>query len=149
MEARENLLRFAKLNSVDTMRSPIRTRLVNSAIQRALAGTGFVLAAATIFAGVAPAQIAVPKYHGPAVDAPRPQTTLPAPAPITPNGEVVEYPIVRVNDQLIDRSDYEHAEAQLLDDAQRENLTPDELEQQRKDLLRDMIDKQLLISRGK
>lgn len=103
---------------------------------------------AGVLAGVASAQIAVPKYQGP-VDAPRPQTSLPAPAPITPNGEVVEYPIVRVNDQIIDRSDYEHAQSQLMEDAQRENLTPAELEQERKDLLRDMIDQQLLLSRGK
>jgi peptidyl-prolyl cis-trans isomerase SurA len=101
-----------------------------------------------IFASVASAQIAVPKYQGP-VEAPRPLSTLPAPAPITPNGEVVEYPIVRVNDQIIDRSDYERAEMQLTEDARRDNLSPAELEQQKKDLLRDMIDKQLLISRGK
>ncbi len=106
------------------------------------------MAAAAVFAGAAAAQIAVPKYQGP-IEAPRPQSTLPAPAPITPNGDVVEYPIVRVNDQIIDRSDYERAEMQLMDDAQRENLSPAELEQQKKDLLRDMIDQQLLISRGK
>jgi peptidyl-prolyl cis-trans isomerase SurA len=69
--------------------------------------------------------------------------------PITPDGQVVEYPIVRVNDQIIDRSDYERAEAQLMEDAQHDNLTPAEVEQRKKDLLRDMIDTQLLISRGK
>jgi peptidyl-prolyl cis-trans isomerase SurA len=133
-----------KLNFVDTM----RTKLVISTMRRPLGSIALVITAVAISAGVAAAQVQVPKYQGP-IEAPRPQTTLPAPAPITPNGQVVEYPIVRVNDQIIDRSDYEHAEAQLLEDAQRENLTPAELEQQRKDLLRDMIDQQLLLSRGK
>jgi len=62
---------------------------------------------------------------------------------------VVEYPIVRVNDQIIDRGDYERAEQQLIEEAQHDNATPAELEQRKKDLLRDLIDKQLLLSRGK
>jgi peptidyl-prolyl cis-trans isomerase SurA len=97
---------------------------------------------------LASAQVAVPKYQGP-LAAPATRETLPAPAPITPNGEVVEYPIVRVNDGIIDRGDYERAEQQLVEDAQRDHATPAELEQRKKDLLRDMIDKQLLLSRGK
>jgi peptidyl-prolyl cis-trans isomerase SurA len=97
---------------------------------------------------LASAQVAVPKYQGP-LAAPANHETLPAPAPITPNGEVVEYPIVRVNDGIIDRGDYERAEQQLVEDAQRDHATPAELEQRKKDLLRDMIDKQLLLSRGK
>ena len=97
---------------------------------------------------LASAQVAVPKYQGP-LAAPATHETLPAPAPITPNGEVVEYPIVRVNDGIIDRGDYERAEQQLVQDAQRDHATPAELEQRKKDLLRDMIDKQLLLSRGK
>jgi len=104
--------------------------------------------AAVLTAGLASAQVAVPKYQGP-IAAPTRQSTLPAPVPITPNGDVVEYPIARVNDQIIDRSDYERAEAVLMDDARHDNLSLSELEQRRKDLLRDMIDQQLLISRGK
>jgi peptidyl-prolyl cis-trans isomerase SurA len=97
---------------------------------------------------LASAQVAVPKYQGP-LAAPANHETLPAPAPITPNGEVVEYPIVRVNDGIIDRGDYERAEQQLIEEAQRDHATPAELEQRKKDLLRDLIDKQLLLSRGK
>jgi peptidyl-prolyl cis-trans isomerase SurA len=97
---------------------------------------------------LASAQVAVPKYQGP-LAAPATHETLPAPAPITPNGEVVEYPIVRVNDGIIDRGDYERAEQQLIEEAQRDHATPAELEQRKKDLLRDLIDKQLLLSRGK
>ena len=98
--------------------------------------------------GLATAQIAVPKYQGP-IAAPTHESALPAPVPITPNGDVVEYPIARVNDQIIDRSDYERAEQQLMEEAKQHNSSPAEIEEMQKDLLRDMIDKQLLISRGK
>jgi peptidyl-prolyl cis-trans isomerase SurA len=127
----------------------MRTSFVNAASRRVLGGTlvSLVLIAA-LPAGIALAQVAVPKYQGP-VAAPAPLSTLPAPVPITPDGQVVEYPIVRVNDQIIDRSDYERAEFQLMEDAQRDKATPAELEQRKKDLLRDMIDQQLLVSRGK
>jgi peptidyl-prolyl cis-trans isomerase SurA len=62
---------------------------------------------------------------------------------------VVEYPIVRVNDQIIDNSDYERSQHQLVMEAQQSNVSPTELEQRQKDMLRDMIDQQLLLSRGK
>lgn len=128
----------------------MRTRLANAPARRALGRTllPYLLAAAVLPAGLAAAQIEVPKYQGP-VTAPAQRTELPAPVPITPNGQVVEYPIVRVNDQIIDRSDYERNEAQLMEEARHDNLTPAELAQRKKDLLRDMIDTQLLVSRGK
>ena len=61
------------------------------------------------------------------------------------NGSAVNDVIVRVNGQIIDRGEYERAEQQLIDVAQRDNAMPAELEQRKKDLLRDMIDQQLLI----
>jgi len=94
-------------------------------------------------------QIPIPRYRG-QIEAPVPQApTLPTPAAITPNGVVVEDAIVRVNDQIIDRSDYVRAQEQLLDEAKRAGATAEELAAQQKDLLRDMIDQQLLLSRGK
>jgi peptidyl-prolyl cis-trans isomerase SurA len=136
------------LNSVDTM----RTRLVNAAPRRVLGKArmaSLVLTVAAIVAGSASAQIAVPKYQSP-LEAPRPQTpTLPTPAAITPNATVVEYPIVRVNDQIIDSSDYERGQRDLIEETGRSNATPAEIAQRQKDLLRDMIDQQLLLSRGK
>jgi peptidyl-prolyl cis-trans isomerase SurA len=100
-------------------------------------------------AAVAMGQVAVPRYQSP-IETPRPQPlAIPAPTAVTPNGTVVEFPIVRVNDQLIDKSDYERAQQQLVQDAQHENLDPDELAERQKNLLRDMIDQQLLLSRGK
>lgn len=75
---------------------------------------------------------------------------LPTPTPITPNGAVVEDVIVRINDQIITRSEYERSEEQLLQDAKQQGgIAPAEFQARLKDLLRDMIDSQLLISKGK
>jgi peptidyl-prolyl cis-trans isomerase SurA len=74
---------------------------------------------------------------------------LPAPPAITPNGNVVEDVIARINDQIITRSEYEAAEDQLLQDARQQNFSEAELEEHLHDLLRDMIDEQLLLSKGK
>ncbi len=73
---------------------------------------------------------------------------LPTPQAITPNATVVEYPVARVNDQIIDNSDYQRGQRDLLAEAQHANATPAEIEARQKDLLRDMIDTQLLLSRG-
>ncbi len=90
-----------------------------------------------------------PRFQNPAVNAPAPQVTLPVPAAITPNGQVVEDVIVQVNDQIINRSDLERAQQQLVQDSQQSNATPAELADRQKTLLRDLIDQQLLLSRGK
>jgi peptidyl-prolyl cis-trans isomerase SurA len=99
-------------------------------------------------AGAALGQVKVPRYQSP-IEAPAPQLTLPVPSAIEANGTVVEYSIVRVNDQIIDNSDYMRAAEELKGEAQRTNLSADELAERQKDLLRDMIDQQLLLSRGK
>lgn len=64
-------------------------------------------------------------------------------------GTVVEQIIAMVNDQVISKSDYERAERQLEQEAQQQNWPPQELMEQRRDLLRSLIDKQLLLSKGK
>ena len=74
---------------------------------------------------------------------------LPTPPAITPNGSVVEDVIARINDQIITRSEYEAAEGQLLQDARQQNLSEADLEDHLHNLLRDMIDEQLLLSKGK
>ena len=105
-------------------------------------------AAALLVAGSLHAQITVPKYQG--VQAPTPQRPeLPRPQPTNPDGIVVEFPIARVNDQIIDNSDYERSLEQLHQEAQQSGMSATELDDRRKDLLRDLIDQQLLISRGK
>ena len=108
-------------------------------------------AAAPLLAGLTLTGIyaQVPRYHSP-IEAPTPQLSLPAAPPaVTPNGKVVEYPIVRVNDQIIDNSDYERTQKQILAEAQQANVSPTDLSDRQKNLLRDMIDQQLLLSRGK
>jgi peptidyl-prolyl cis-trans isomerase SurA len=74
---------------------------------------------------------------------------MPTPQAITPNGNVVEDVIARVNDQIITRSQYQAAEDQLLQEARQENISETELDDRLHDLLRDMIDEQLLLSKGK
>lgn len=93
----------------------------------------------------------MPRYQSPlnVPTAPEPQLSLPTPAPITPNATVVEDVVARVNDQIINRSDVERAQQELVREDQQTNATPAEAAQRQKDLLRDMIDKQLLLSKGK
>ena len=92
-----------------------------------------------------------PRYQSPFTvpAAPQPQFTMPVPTAITPNGTVVEDVIVRVNDQIITRSDLERSELQLQQELQQTNASPDDAAERQKDLLRDKIDQQLLLSRGK
>ena len=99
--------------------------------------------------GVVQAQ--APRYQSPlsAPNAPQPQLTLPVTPAITPNGTVVEDVVVHVNDLIISRSDVERAEQALAQENQQAGATPAEAAERQKNLLRDMIDKQLLLSRGK
>jgi len=64
-------------------------------------------------------------------------------------GQVVEEIVARVNDQVISLSDYDRAEQQLEQEAQQEGWSQQELYEQKHDLLRSLIDKQLLLSQGK
>jgi len=69
--------------------------------------------------------------------------------PAPPQGKVVEDIAVRVNDQIITSSDYDRAQEQLEAEASRQAVPARELEQKKGDLLRDLIDQQLLLSKGK
>ncbi len=99
--------------------------------------------------GVVQAQ--APRYQSPLnmPQAPQPQLTLPVTPPITPNGVVVEDVVAHVNDLIISRSDVERAEQALVEEDKQTNATPADAAERQKNLLRDMIDKQLLLSRGK
>src|SRR5258705_10658756 len=92
-----------------------------------------------------------PRYQSPlsAPNAPQPQITLPVTPAITPNGRVVEDVVVHVNDLIITRSDVERAEVALAQENQQAGANSAEAAERQKNLLRDMIDKQLLLSRGK
>jgi peptidyl-prolyl cis-trans isomerase SurA len=94
-------------------------------------------------------QAQAPRYQSPLSLPSAPQLTLPVPAAITPNGTVVEDVIVHVNDQIISRSDVERSVQQLAQENQQANASPAEAAERQKNLLRDMIDQQLLLSRAK
>jgi peptidyl-prolyl cis-trans isomerase SurA len=79
--------------------------------------------------------------------------SIPPPASSVPQspfaGTVVEDIIVRVNDQIITKSDYDRQLQELESTAKQQNWSPQELEDQKKNLLRDLVDQQLLLSKGK
>ncbi len=92
----------------------------------------------------------VPQYQSPlSLPSAHQAPQLPTPAAITPNGRVVEDVVVRVNDQIISRSDIERSQEQLAQELQQTQATPAEAAERQKNLLRDLIDKQLLLSKGK
>src|SRR5277367_3605503 len=99
--------------------------------------------------GVVQAQ--APRYQSPlsVPNTPQPQLTLPVTPAITPNAMVVEDVVVHVNDLIISRSDVERAEQALVEEDRQAGASPAEVAERQKNLLRDMIDKQLLLSRGK
>jgi peptidyl-prolyl cis-trans isomerase SurA len=72
-------------------------------------------------------------------------TGLPAP----PQGKVIEEIVARINDQIITQSEYNRALAQLDAEASQQGVPASQLQQKKADLLRDLIDQQLLLSKGK
>jgi peptidyl-prolyl cis-trans isomerase SurA len=79
--------------------------------------------------------------------------SIPPPAAAGPQspfaGSVVEEPIVFVNDQIISKSDYDRQLQEIEATARQQNWPPQQLEEQKKNLLRDLVDQQLLLSKGK
>jgi peptidyl-prolyl cis-trans isomerase SurA len=75
--------------------------------------------------------------------------TKPA-APESPYGGVtVEEIVARVNDQIITRSDYDRAMKEMDDEAKQHGATMQQISDGHKDLLRNLIDQQLWLSKGK
>ena len=64
-------------------------------------------------------------------------------------GAVVEESVAQVNDQIINTSDYNRAATQLEQEGRQQGWSEQDLESHKRDLLRDLIDQQLLLSRGK
>ena len=94
--------------------------------------------------------VKAPRYGQAPIEAPTQQLALPPlPAAITPHGMVVEDIIVRVNDQIISRSDVERQLQQLKQAAAQNNVPAEEVANEQKNMLRDMIDQQLLLARAK
>ena len=61
----------------------------------------------------------------------------------------VEDIIARVNDQIITRSDYDRAMKELDQEGRQRGATMQEISEAHKDLLRNLIDQQLWLSKGK
>jgi peptidyl-prolyl cis-trans isomerase SurA len=113
----------------------------------------FVLSAAAAAGSAALAQTQQPGYT-PSGGNFEPASTLalpplPVTPPITVNGTVVENAVARINDQIITSTEYAAAEQQLLQEGRQDNITQAELDDRQHNLLRDMIDEQLLLSKGK
>jgi peptidyl-prolyl cis-trans isomerase SurA len=124
----------------------------------ALAGTLFTSALALCPALPAqakpqsPQALPVPRYQSPGIqqpEAPTPQFRMPETPAITPNATVVEDVIVRVNDGIISRSDLQRAADGLRQELLQGRATSTDAEEREKNLLRDLIDQQLLLSKGK
>jgi len=64
-------------------------------------------------------------------------------------GQPVEEIIARVNDRVITNSDLKRAQAQLAEEAHQGSMNLDQYGAAQKNLLRDLIDQQLLLSKGK
>lgn len=70
--------------------------------------------------------------------------------PASPFGGVtVEDIVARVNDQIISSSDYNRAMKELDDEARQHGATMQQMSEAHKDLLRNLIDQQLWLSKGK
>jgi peptidyl-prolyl cis-trans isomerase SurA len=71
-------------------------------------------------------------------------------APQSPyGGTTVEEIVARVNDQIITRSDYDRAMKELDSEARQKGASMQEISAAHKDLLRNLIDQQLWLSKGK
>jgi len=133
-----------------------QVRMTDLRLFRAGIFAGVLLSTAAVaVAQTAPQNMPRPRYQSPGVPQaqqiaePTPQFTLPVTPSITPNATVVEDIVVRVNDQIISRSDVERAEQQLQQELAQGHATPEQAEERQKNLLRDLIDQQLLLSKGK
>jgi peptidyl-prolyl cis-trans isomerase SurA len=80
---------------------------------------------------------------------------VPAPSRAQEKGQIIEEIVARVNDRIITLSDYQKALDELPQEVQQgcQGCTPEQIQSQladkKKNLLRDMIDQQLLIERAK
>jgi len=75
--------------------------------------------------------------------------TRPAVSQSPYGGVTVEDIVARVNDQIITQSDYDRARKELDDEAKQHGATMQQISEAHQDLLRDLIDRQLWLSKGK
>jgi len=111
-----------------------------------LAGTGMAVLPALAQDSTAPAL--TPPAAAVGAQAPSPVSTSKPDAAGESAVPVAEI-IVRINDQIISKQDLERQQQQLADEAKEENLSQADVDKAKVSLLSDLIDKQLLLSRGK
>ncbi|MGA8741076.1 MAG: SurA N-terminal domain-containing protein, partial [Terracidiphilus sp.] len=71
-------------------------------------------------------------------------------SPASPyGGSTVEEIIARVDDQIITKSDYDRAQAELDQEMRQRGASMQEISDSHKDLLRNLIDQQLWLAKGK
>jgi peptidyl-prolyl cis-trans isomerase SurA len=109
-----------------------------------------VLIALTCLPGLAAGQADAPLPAHPVVPAAAP-AAAPVPVVPSPSGQTVEEIITRVNNQIITRSEFQRSKDQVLAQVKQENpKDPDAVFAEReKDVLRDLIDQDLLLDKGK
>jgi peptidyl-prolyl cis-trans isomerase SurA len=105
-----------------------------------------LLCAASAIALPAPL-FAVGQQESAAPEAPAAKAA-PAIAPSSNAVPVAEI-IVRINDQIISKADLDRAQGQMEEEAKGENWPPEQLAQREKELLSELIDQQLLLSKAK
>src|SRR2546421_490087 len=66
----------------------------------------------------------------------------------TKSDTVVEEIIARVDNHIITHSDYSRSQEQVRSEAQQQGMPSQELGEREKDVLRDLIDQQLLVEKG-
>src|ERR1700740_712132 len=64
-------------------------------------------------------------------------------------GATVEEIIARVNDQIITKSDYDRSQSERDQEMRQRGATMQDISESHKDLLRDLIDQQLWLAKGK
>jgi peptidyl-prolyl cis-trans isomerase SurA len=105
-----------------------------------LAGAALTFTISTAIAGQAqsaPAESAAAKSAGTAS------------GEVTSNAVPVAEIVARINDNIISKQDLDRAQNELNEQAKEENWSPEEVEKHKQLLLSELIDQQLLLSRGK
>ena len=133
------------------------TRFLSFSRALALAGLGSGLALVAVSVSAQqqpkpPQSLPAPRYQTPGLAAPAgpvPAPVFPVTPAITPNGQVAEEVIVRVNDQIISRSDLMRGEDLLQQEVAQAGPQAGDASERQRNLLRDLIDQQLLISKAK
>jgi peptidyl-prolyl cis-trans isomerase SurA len=68
--------------------------------------------------------------------------------PDTKSGTVVEEIIARINNHIVTRSEYDRSEQQVQQEGEQQNAAAQDISRRQKDVLRDLIDQQLLLQKG-